>query len=61
MQQKVDVKARATRFIDATANVVEHVVQLICVFLLQTLVIPIILGWALLRGAAAAMRVQARF
>lgn len=38
----------------ATANqAVEDVVRLIVIFLLQTLVLPLLLGWLLLRGARA--------
>lgn len=60
VQRKTDVGTGVKRLVVAAQSVVEHVVKLICVFLLQTLVIPIILGWALLRGTAALVRVRSR-
>jgi hypothetical protein len=38
----------------------EHVVKLMVVFLLQTLVVPLGLGWALLRGVGMLLRARPR-
>jgi len=36
----------------------EHVVKLMVVFLLQTLVVPLALGWALLRGVGILLQAR---
>jgi hypothetical protein len=47
----IDVGARFEALKAAANRIVEHVVRLIVVFLLQTLVLPLLLGWAFLRLA----------
>lgn len=53
--QGADAVRQAGRVIDeikqTASDVVEHIIMLIAVFLLQTLVIPLFLLWALLRVA----------
>jgi hypothetical protein len=43
----VDVKARAKRLQVLAEKWIEHIIQLIVIFLLQTLIIPLLLIWAL--------------
>lgn len=54
----VDVPGRIGKLAEVAESMTEHVVKLMVVFLLQTLVIPLALGWALLRGVG--MLLQAR-
>jgi len=54
----VDVPGRIGKLGELAESMTEHVVKLMVVFLLQTLVIPLGLGWALLRGVG--MLLQAR-
>jgi len=54
----VDVPGRIGKLGEVAESMTEHVVKLMVVFLLQTLVIPLGLGWALLRGVG--MLLQAR-
>lgn len=49
--QNVDVKTRFENLKQAAERAVEHIVKLIVIFLLQTLLIPLLLFWALYRGA----------
>jgi hypothetical protein len=58
--QKGDVSARLKMFVQSANNAVEHVVRLMVVFVLQTLVVPLILAWALMRGAAAVLQIKPR-
>ena len=51
--QGVDVGRRIDELKEAASRVVEHVVTLIVVFVLQTVVVPLALLWAIWRGAAA--------
>jgi hypothetical protein len=51
--QKGDVGARLQKLVQDAENLSAHVAKLMGLFLLQTLVIPLILGWALFRFAAA--------
>jgi len=41
-------------------SMTENVVKLMVVFLLQTLIIPLVLGWALLRGVGALLQARSR-
>jgi hypothetical protein len=52
----IDVGKRLERLKDSAARVTEHVVELIVVFLLQTLIMPILLLFALWRGGLAMLR-----
>jgi hypothetical protein len=54
----IDVPGRIRKLGEVAESMTEHVVKLMVVFLLQTLVIPLGLGWALLRGVG--MLLQAR-
>lgn len=45
--QSADVKARFDRLKQSAEQSVEHIIKLIVIFLLQTLVIPLLLLWAL--------------
>jgi hypothetical protein len=54
----LDVSGRIGKLGEFAESMTEHVVKLMVVFLLQTLVIPLGLGWALLRGVG--MLLQAR-
>ncbi len=54
----VDVPGKIGKLGDVAERMTEHVVKLMVVFLLQTLVVPLALGWALLRGVG--MLLQAR-
>ncbi|MBV6413893.1 MAG: hypothetical protein IT479_16215 [Xanthomonadales bacterium] len=47
----VDVEARLAALRETATRVTEHVVELIVVFLLQTLIVPTLLLWALWRAA----------
>lgn len=51
--QKGDVGTRLTSLAQAGEHLTERIVRLMVVFVLQTLVIPLLLAWALLRGTAA--------
>ena len=51
--QKGDVGTRLTSLAQAGEHLTERSVRLMVVFVLQTLVIPLLLAWALLRGTAA--------
>ena len=54
----VDVPGTIGKLGEVAESMTEHVVKLMVVFLLQTLVVPLALGWALLRGVG--MLLQAR-
>jgi hypothetical protein len=54
----VDVPGKIGKLGELAESMTEHVVKLMVVFLLQTLVVPLGLGWALLRGVG--MLLQAR-
>lgn len=54
----VDLPGRIGKLGEVAESMTEHVVKLMVVFLLQTLVVPLALGWALLRGVG--MLLQAR-
>ena len=54
----VDVPGRIGKLGEVAESMTQHVVKLMVVFLLQTLVVPLALGWALLRGVG--MLLQAR-
>ncbi len=58
--QNADVGRRIDELKDLAGRAVEHVVKLIVVFLLQTLVLPLLLFWALLKVAQALAGVPAR-
>jgi hypothetical protein len=58
--QKVDVGARLKNLVQAGEALTERIVRLMVVFVLQTLVIPLLLAWALVRGAGAFFQVRAR-
>ncbi len=47
--RKVDVTGRLEKLKEITGQLTEHIVKLIAVFLLQTLVIPLLLFWLLYR------------
>ena len=53
--QNGDVKARFERLKQAAEQATEHIIKLIVIFLLQTLVIPLFLMWALVALARAAV------
>jgi hypothetical protein len=53
--EKGDIGARLKKFVQDAERLSEHVVKLMALFLLQTLVIPLILGWALLKVAQAVL------
>jgi hypothetical protein len=46
---EVDVNERLDRLKEAAGNAIDHIVMLIVVFLLQTVVLPLLLLWAMLR------------
>lgn len=50
---KLDVSASINALRDGAANLVEHIIKLIVVFLLQTLVIPLVVFWVLYRVITA--------
>jgi hypothetical protein len=54
--QGPQIGARFEALKDQANRAVEHVVRLIVVFTLQTLVLPLLLGWGLWRAAAALLR-----
>ncbi len=54
----LDVPGKIGKLGELAESMTEHVVKLMVVFLLQTLVVPLGLGWALLRGVG--MLLQAR-
>jgi hypothetical protein len=54
--EKGDVGARLKKFVQDAEKLREHVVKLLVVFVLQTLVIPPILGWVLLKAAQTAFQ-----
>ena len=45
--ENVDVKTRFENLKQAAEQAIEHIIKLIVIFLLQTLVIPLLLFWAL--------------
>lgn len=49
--EAIDVEARLAALRETAARVTEHVVELIVVFLLQTLIVPTLLLWGLWRAA----------
>lgn len=53
--EKSGVGARLKKFVQDAEKLSEHVVKLMALFLLQTLVIPLFLGWALVKGAKAVL------
>lgn len=55
--ESLDVSRRLERLKESAAQVTEHIVELIVVFLLQTLIIPLLLLWALWHGALALLRI----
>jgi hypothetical protein len=57
---KGEATAKVKALADAAEALTEHIVNLMVVFLLQTLVIPLILGWVLIRGTGALLQVRAR-
>ena len=54
----VDVPGRIGKLVEIAESMTEHVVKLMVVFLLQTLVVPLALGWALLRGVGMLLRAR---
>jgi hypothetical protein len=58
--QKGDVGTRLKNLVQAGENLTERIVRLMVVFVLQTLVIPLLLAWALLRGTRAFLQVRTR-
>ena len=54
----VDVPGRIGKLGELAESMTEHVVKLMVVFLLQTLVIPLGLGWALLRGVGVLLQAR---
>jgi hypothetical protein len=58
--QKGDVGTRLKNLVQAGENLTERIVRLMVVFVLQTLVIPLLLAWALVRGTAAFLQVPTR-
>ncbi len=55
VSQNGDVKARFERLKQAAEQATEHIIKLIVIFLLQTLVIPLFLMWALVALARVAI------
>lgn len=49
--QNVDVKMRFENLKQAAEQATEHIIRLIVIFLLQTLLIPLLLFWGLYRAA----------
>ena len=49
--QSTDVKARFDQFTHAAERAVEHIITLMVIFLMQTLLIPLLLLWLLYAGA----------
>lgn len=61
ISKTADVKARFEEIRQAAERVTEHIVKLIVIFLLQTLIIPVLLLWSLyavLRGVFASLAWQ---
>ena len=58
--QNGDVGSRLENLMQAGEHLTERIVRLMVVFVLQTLVIPLLLAWALLRGTAALLQVGTR-
>ncbi len=56
----LDVRKRYEAMKDSAAQAVEHIVKLIVVFLLQTLVVPLLLLWGLLRIGRVLAGIPAR-
>lgn len=54
----LDITARLQRLQDAAASVTEHIVELIVVFLLQTLILPLLLLLALWKGTLTLLRIR---
>lgn len=54
----VDVPGKIGKLGEVAERMTEHVVKLMVVFLLQTLVVPIALGWALLRGVGILLQAR---
>jgi hypothetical protein len=54
----VDVPGRIGKLGEVAESMTEHVVKLMVVFLLQTLVVPLALGWALLRGVGVVLQAR---
>lgn len=55
-----DLTGRLGRLVQTAEQMAEHVIRLMVVFLLQTLVIPLLLGWGLLRLLGFAVRAWPR-
>jgi len=58
--QKADIAARLKGLVHAAENVTETVVRLMVIFVLQTLVIPVVLAWALVKVTAGMLQIRAR-
>lgn len=56
--ESLDLSARLQRLKDAATQVTEHIVELIVVFLLQTLIMPLLLLYGLWHGALALVRAR---
>ena len=56
----VDVPGQIGKLGEVAESVTEHVVKLMVVFMLQTLVVPLALGWALLRGVGLLLQARPR-
>jgi hypothetical protein len=56
----VDVPGKIGKLGEVAESMTEHVVKLMVVFLLQTLVVPLALGWALLRGVGLLLQARPR-
>lgn len=52
--QQLDVKARFEELKQAAERAIEHIIRLIVIFLLQTLIMPLLLLWVLYRVARSA-------
>ncbi len=52
--QNLDIKTRFENLRKAAEQAIEHIIRLIVIFLLQTLIIPLLLFWVLYRIARAA-------
>jgi hypothetical protein len=55
-----DVPGAIGKLGEVAESMTEHVVKLMVVFILQTLVVPLALGWVLLRGAGMVLRARPR-
>lgn len=58
--QDIDIGKRLGQLQDVASRAVDHVVKLIVVFLLQTLVVPLLLFWTLLRIGRGLAGISAR-